>query len=111
MTITCVVQAADNELPTVGSIERIDSAIDGLIASHAKIEVLAMGFAWSEGPVWISHGDKGLPAQSLLFSDIPNNRIHCWNQKSGLSTFLEPAGFTGQRVMEENEVATALLSI
>ena len=95
MTITCVVQAADNELPTVGSIERIDSAIDGLIASHAKIEVLAMGFAWSEGPVWISHGDGGLPPQSLLFSDIPNNRIHCWNQKSGLSTFLEPAGFTG----------------
>ena len=95
MTITCVVRAADNELPTVGSIERLDSAIDGLIASHAKIEVLAMGFAWSEGPVWVSHGDEGLPAQSLLFSDIPNNRIHCWNQKSGLSIFLEPAGFTG----------------
>ena len=95
MTIACVTQAADDGLPTVGSVERLHSDIDALIAPGAEIEVLATGFAWSEGPVWIPHGDGGLPSQSLLFSDIPNNRIHCWNQKTGLSIFLEPAGFTG----------------
>ncbi|MBT6459332.1 MAG: SMP-30/gluconolactonase/LRE family protein, partial [Planctomycetaceae bacterium] len=95
MTIACVTQAADDGLPTVGSIERLHPNIDALIAPGVEIEVLATGFAWSEGPVWVSHSDGGLPSQSLLFSDIPNNRIHCWNQKTGLSVFLEPAGFTG----------------
>ena len=95
MTIACVTQAADDGLPTVGSIERLHSNIDALIAPGVEIEVLATGFAWSEGPVWVSHSDGGLPSQSLLFSDIPNNRIHCWNLKTGLSVFLEPAGFTG----------------
>ena len=69
--------------------------IDALISPNATIEVLAKGFKWSEGPVWIPDGNEGLPSQSLLFSDIPNNRIHCWNTQSGLSVFLEPAGFTG----------------
>jgi gluconolactonase len=31
----------------------------------------------------------------LLFSDIPNNKVYCWKPSEGLSTFLEPAGFTG----------------
>ena len=75
--------------------DRLHSDIDALIPEDATIEVLAMGFTWSEGPVWIPDADGGLPPHSLLFSDIPNNRIHCWNAKSGLSVFLEPAGFTG----------------
>ena len=88
-------QAAADGLPTVGSVERLHPDIDALISPSASIEVLAKGFKWSEGPVWIPNGDGGLPPQSLLFSDIPNNRIHCWNTQSGLSVFLEPAGFTG----------------
>ena len=36
------------QYPTTGSIERLDSAIDQLIAKEAKIEVLADGFTWSE---------------------------------------------------------------
>ena len=81
--------------PRVGNIGRLHSDIDALIPEDATIEVLAMGFTWSEGPVWIPDADGGLPPHSLLFSDIPNNRIHCWNAQNGLSVFLEPAGFTG----------------
>ena len=95
MTSIFVSQAAADGLPTVGSVERLHPDIDALISPNATIEVLAEGFKWSEGPVWIANGDGGLPSQSLLFSDIPNNRIHCWNTQSGLSVFLEPAGFTG----------------
>ena len=95
MTPASALQAGDNMFPRVGNIERLHSDIDALIPEDATIEVLAMGFTWSEGPVWIPDADGGLPPHSLLFSDIPNNRIHCWNAKSGLSVFLEPAGFTG----------------
>ncbi len=82
-------------LPTVGSIERLDPRFDALVPPAAAIEVLASGFAWSEGPVWVSNDRTGLPAGSLLFSDIPHNRIHRWQPGKGLAIFMEPAGFTG----------------
>jgi gluconolactonase len=81
--------------PTVGHIERLDPRLDDLIPADATIDVLAMGFAWSEGPVWVTTDAGGLPAGSLLFSDIPRNRIHRWHPQEGLSIFLEPSGFTG----------------
>ena len=84
-----------DRLPTVGSIERLDARFDALVPPGATIEVLAMGFAWAEGPVWVPDDRGGLPAGSLLFSDIPRNRVHRWNAKDGVSVFLEPSGFTG----------------
>jgi gluconolactonase len=81
--------------PTVGSIERLDPRFDALVPPGAVIETLAMGFAWSEGPVWVASDKGGLPAGCLLFSDIPNNRVHRWQPSKGLDIFMEPAGFTG----------------
>lgn len=75
---------------TTGSIERIDPAINELIPKNAKIEVLAEGFTWSEGPLWIEDG------QYLLFSDIPPNRIMKWSEKDGLSLYLTPSGYTSE---------------
>jgi len=75
--------------PTVGQIERLDPALDALIAPDAKIEQLATGFDWSEGPVWRASG------RYLLFSDIPKNTIYKWQDSTGLSVFLRPAGYTG----------------
>ena len=54
--------------PTMGQILRENPLIDKLLATDAKVEVLASGMAWSEGPVWVKDGGY------LLFSDIPNNR-------------------------------------
>jgi len=42
--------------PTAGSIEVMDDALNQIIASETKIEVLAEGFDWSEGPLWIEEG-------------------------------------------------------
>jgi gluconolactonase len=88
--------------PTVGSIERLDPRLDRILAVDTPIEVLAMGFAWAEGPVWVPDADEGaphtpggLPAGGLLFSDIPANRILSWRPGHGLEVFLAPAGFTG----------------
>jgi len=79
----------EESIKTVGHIERIDNAINKLIPEDAKIEVLADGFEWSEGPLWISDGDY------LLFSDIPPNKIMKWSAKDGISTYLTTSGYTG----------------
>jgi len=78
------------EYPTAGSIERFDPGVNDLIAEEAEIEVLAAGFNWSEGPLW-------LPDEELLiFSDVPENRIYQWKEGDTVATvYLEPSGFTG----------------
>ena len=74
---------------TKSSIERLDPALDALIAADAVIENLGTGFNWSEGPIWV-------PAQgALLFSDVPENRVYRWKDGEGITIFLEPSGFTG----------------
>jgi gluconolactonase len=75
--------------PTLGKIFRADPRFDRLVPKDAKMEVIGMGFEWSEGPVWVSDG------QFLLFSDIPRNSVMKWKQGEGVSLFLKPAGFTG----------------
>ncbi|CAN5183980.1 SMP-30/gluconolactonase/LRE family protein [soil metagenome] len=71
------------------SIERLDLALDALVASDAKIELLTDGFDWTEGPVWNKAGGY------LLFSDIPRNAIHKWKDGQGVSLYMRPAGYAG----------------
>src|SRR5215210_2266090 len=76
------------DLPTVGSIERLDPALDALLPKNAKIEKLCEGFNWSEGPVWKDG--------ALLFSDVPENIIYQWKPGTTTATvFLKPSGATG----------------
>jgi gluconolactonase len=82
--------AAPRRFPTVGRVRRDDPALDAAIAPEAAIEVLADGFVWSEGPVWLDR-DGGF----LLFSDVPANRMWRWSERDGASVFLEPSGYDG----------------
>ena len=79
------------EMETLGKIERLDAGLDAFIAEGTKIEVLAKGFTWSEGPVWV--GDK--QTGHLLFSDIPRNTIFKWSPTEGTEVFMHPSGYTG----------------
>jgi len=85
---------------TIGEVERIDPDFDKLVAPGVKLEVLADGFEWSEGPEW--NAKEGY----LLFCDIPNNRIHKWKDGEGLSTYLEPSGYTGEEKFTGGEPGT-----
>ena len=69
-----------------GTLVSLDPRFDALVPKTAKLEKLADGFQWVEGPVW----DQKVHA--LLFSDIPNNVVHRWKQGEGLSEFLRPSG-------------------
>lgn len=75
--------------PVMGSIVREDPRLDRLIPKDAVIEVLASGFKWCEGPVWVKQGGY------LLFSDIPRNSVMKWKEDEGISLFLKPSGYTG----------------
>ena len=44
------------QYPTIGTIHRYDAALDALLDTTAKIEIIAQGFTWSEGPVWVKKG-------------------------------------------------------
>jgi gluconolactonase len=81
--------------PTIGTIERLDDRLDRIIARDARMERLADGFDWSEGPVWVSDKGKDKDGGSLLFSDVPQNTVFRWKEGAGISVFLKPSGFTG----------------
>ena len=81
--------SVQNTFPKPPGIERLDPALDKLIAADATIEVLAGGYDWTEGPLWIKDGGY------LLFSDIPPNQIHRWKEGEGARLYLTPSGYTG----------------
>ena len=72
------------------SIERNDPALDQLISPEASIEILAEGFDWTEGPLWLEQEGK------LIFSDIPPNTIYSWSEEEGKKVYLNPSGYTGE---------------
>ena len=86
---TGVAAFAQQPMPTIGSIETYEPEFTKLLAPDAKIEVIASGLIWSEGPVWVADGGY------LLFSDAPQNTIFRWDEKNGLKPFLKPSGYTG----------------
>jgi gluconolactonase len=87
---------------TTGSIERLDAELDQIISASARIEIIAEGFDWSEGPVWI-------PAQNmLLFTDVPRNTIYKWTEQAGSEVYLTPSGFTGSETPSREEGANGL---
>jgi gluconolactonase len=68
------------------AIEILSPAFARYRIFNAAVERLATGFRWCEGPVWF--GD----ARSLIWSDIPNNRMMRWDEESGaVSVFRKPS--------------------
>ena len=81
--------SAQEKKETIGSIERINPEMDLYVPKGSEVEILARGFGWSEGPVWVDQ------LNAVLFSDVRNNKAYRWDDKNGLSVFLDPSGFTG----------------
>src|SRR5579864_2418820 len=73
-----------------GRVLRLDPGLDAVVQSDAKVERLAGGFQFLEGPIWIRNGGY------LLFSEMPSNVINKWNPRDGkVSVFMDHSGFTG----------------
>ncbi len=75
-------------------IIRKDPALDALVSPDAKIEKLAGGFLFTEGPVWVRDGGY------LLFSDPNNNVIYRWSADEGVSIYRTHSGYSGMNIGE-----------
>ncbi|MCB0775238.1 MAG: SMP-30/gluconolactonase/LRE family protein, partial [Chitinophagaceae bacterium] len=80
----------DNQMyKTTGTFERFDPSLDLILDTNVKAEIIAEGFEWSEGALWVEKENM------LLFSDVPMNTIYKWTESNGKETYLKPSGYTG----------------
>ena len=87
---------------TFGEIERLDPSLDLLIPKNATLELLAEGFQWAEGPLWVPN------LNGVLFTDVPKNTAYLWTESEGLSEFISPSGMTNHAPHSSNEGANGL---
>jgi gluconolactonase len=81
-------QKSSQEYPKTGSVDSYHPSLHKIIAAGERPEIIAEGFEWSEGPLWLPKLKK------VIFSDIPNNSIYQWSEKDGLKLYLKPSGYT-----------------
>ncbi len=88
IVLLSLASCSEQKYPTAGSVIRLDPDLDRIIAPGVLPEIVAEGFEWSEGPLWLPDQNK------VIFSDIPNNSIFEWSEKGGLQLYLKPSGYT-----------------
>jgi len=91
-TVACSTAPPPSPVPektaAVGSITRLDPALDALVPKDAQIEKLAGGFTFTEGPVW-------RPSGVLWFSDVVGNVVRQWAPDGKVTEILKPGGYDG----------------
>jgi gluconolactonase len=73
--------------------EIFDERFKTLLLPDSRLEKLASGCVWSEGPAYLSD-------DSLIWSDIPGNRLMRWSARDGVSEFLNPAHFQNGHTLD-----------
>jgi len=76
-------------------VDRQDASLDAIVPADAKLEKLADGFAFTEGPVWINDGEG-----YLLFSDPNNNTIYRMTSDGDVQVYLTKSGYSGENIGE-----------
>ena len=80
--------SAQEAKPAIASIEFTSNELADIIKKDAKIELLADGFQFTEGPIWVQE------EKMLLFSDVPANTVYKWTEAKGKEVYLKPSGYT-----------------
>jgi gluconolactonase len=80
---SCTNTVKDND-----SIIVFDDSILNIIDTTAKIEYIVDSLNVAEGPLWDEN------SSSLLFTQVPKNKIYIWNEKEGYKDYISPSGFT-----------------
>ena len=81
--------ASRQSFPTLGRLTVFDDSFHDVVSPDARIEKIAEGFTWAEGPAWVREGNY------LLFTDVPENTLYRWSERDGISVFLKPSGLAG----------------
>lgn len=69
-------------------VERLDAALEQVVPKDARLEQVAGGFVFTEGPVWAKAG-------YLLFSSPNTNAIYRLTPDGELSVFRAKSGYSG----------------
>ena len=81
--ISCASPVKNNE-----SIIIFDDSVLNIIDRTAEIEYIVDSVNVAEGPLWDNK------SSSLLFTQVPMNKIYKWNETEGYQTYISPSGFT-----------------
>jgi len=85
-------------------VDKKDPALDSILPPSAKLEKLADGFAFTEGPIWIDAHNPAIAPDSdegfLLFSDPNNNLIYRMTPEGEVGVYLTKSGYTGEDIGE-----------
>ena len=88
-------------------VERKDAALDAVLPAEAKLEKVADGFAFTEGPIWIDAGNPAIAPDTaegfLLFSDPNNNTIYRMTPEGEVQVYMTKSGYTGENVGEYHQ--------
>src|ERR1041385_3394791 len=77
---------------TAAQVIRKDAALDEIVPAEVKIEKLAGGFLFTEGPIWVPKSEES--DGYLLFSDPNNTTIYSWTQDRQLSIYMTKSGYS-----------------
>jgi gluconolactonase len=98
-------------LPTIpewkddGKIFVIHEKLNSIIAPGTKVEKIADGFSFTEGPVWHPDG-------YLLFSDPNTNTIYRYNPKNhNVTVYISHSGYTGADIGDYRQPGSNGLAI
>jgi gluconolactonase len=69
----------------LGTVVRLDPALDALLSKDAQIEKVAGGFTFIEGPLWRPEG-------ALWFSDVQGDVVRQWTPDGKVIEILNPGG-------------------
>ena len=77
---------------TMPGFVTVDPHFEDFIDVSRPPELIAEGFTWTEGPVWLDG--------RLFFNDIPNKKMLCWNEDTGLQVALENSEFANGHTLD-----------
>jgi gluconolactonase len=84
------------------TVEKKNPALDSILPPNAKLEKVADGFAFTEGPVWIDAGNPAMAPDStegfLLFSDPNNNLIYRCTTDGQVQIYKNKSGYSGEDI-------------
>jgi gluconolactonase len=103
LSVASAQPAATDAAPHAFSITRSDPALDDLIAPDATLRMVAAGFGFIDGPVWMAGG--GGAEGYLLASSIIDNVIYKVTASGTVSVFLDRAGYSGQDFANTGKLA------
>jgi gluconolactonase len=86
-------------------VTRLDPSLDALMSPDAKLDKLAGGFEFVEGPVWVRDGGY------LLFSDPNTNTIYRWSPDGQVSVYRTKSGYAGVDIGEYHQPGSNGLAV